>query len=218
MNKFIATIVILSLASIAQAQATNTPPVRGGFMRESNIKPQQIKNPVKIQTLKIGTSTRPVMGTTTRNMMGSTTKGMMQEKRELKMTEKKDVALIIKNKLVERLTKALDSLTTTKTNLSTYIDKQIADGKSVGNAKTLLATASTKIETARKAIAAVVAWKPDAKVSSSTEISLTKPRETANTAIKSVQEARLAIHDVIKELRTKKTEINKNKVKESNNQ
>ncbi len=209
MNKFIATIVILSLASIVQAQTTNTPPVRGGFMRESNIKPKQIITPAKLQTFKVGSSTRPVMGTTTRNMMGSTTKGMKQEKRELKMTEKKDVALNIKNKLVERLTQALNSLTTTKTNLSTYIDKQIADGKSVGNAKTLLTTASTKIETARKAVATVVAWKPDAKTASSTEISLTKPRETANIAIKAVQEARLAIHEVIKELRAKKTDIKK---------
>lgn len=226
MKKFIAIITLLSVAGLAQAQATtNTPPARAGFMREGNSKPQQVmKLPVKIQTFKIGTSTRPMMGSSTRPMMSSTTKGiMMGEKRELKMTAKKEVALNIKTALVERLTKALNELTLVKTNLSTYIDKQVAAGKSVGNAKTLLATASTKIEAARKAIAAVVAWKPDVKTASSTEISLTKPRETATTAIKAVNDARQAIHAVINELRGNKTKPEEKKTEpkettETNNQ
>lgn len=228
MKKFIAIITLLSVAGLAQAQATtNTPPARAGFMREGNTKaPQVMKLPVKVQTLKIGSTTRPMMGSTTkkvmmgsttRPMIGSTTKGaMMGEKRELKMTAKKEVALNIKTALVERLTKALNELTLVKTNLSTYIDKQVAAGKSVGNAKTLLATASTKIEAARKAIAAVVAWKPDVKTASSTEISLTKPRETANTAIKAVGDARQAIHAVINELRSNKVKPEEKKAEETN--
>lgn len=222
MKKFIAIITLLSVAGLAQAQTTNTPPARAGFMRENNSKPQQqVKLPVKIQTFKIGSSTRPMMGSTTRPLMSSTTRPIMGsttkrimagEKRELKMTAKKEAALTIKTALVERLTKALNELTLVKTNLSTYIDKQVAAGKSVGNAKTLLATANTKIETARKAIAAVVAWKPDVKAASSTEISLTKPRETANTAIKAVNDARQAIHAVINELRSNKTKPAEKKV------
>jgi hypothetical protein len=195
MNKFIATITFLSLAGFAQAQTT-TPARNPGIMREGVKKPMQ---QIKATNFKIGTSTK--------NMMGSTTKGMMQEKRVLKMTAKKGEALAIQTTLIERLTKALDTLTLTKTNLSTLIDKRVAEGKPVGNAKALLATASTKIESARKAVNAVVIWKPDVKTATTTEISLTKPRATANIAIKAVQDARLAIVAVMRELKGKEKPV-----------
>ena len=201
MNKFIAIIALLSLSTLAHAQASSTPPSRAGVMREG-VRPQlQQKKPA----LKIGTSTRPLplkIASTTKAMMGSTTKALMGEKRELKMTARKDVAITQKDMLVQRLTVVLDSLTKAKASIGTYIEKRVADGKPIGNAKALLATASTKIETARKAVTAVVAWKPDAKTSSSTEISLAKPRATADAAIKAVKEARAAIDAVVKELRS----------------
>ncbi len=213
MKKFIAITALLSFAVVAQAQTAGTlPPRNQGVMREGATKPEA--------RFKIGSSTRPMMGTTTRGrMMGSTTRMMgtttrpvgergekklekIGEKKELRMAAKKDEALAMKDALVKRLTLALDTLTKVKTNLSTYIDKRVAENKPVGNAKALLATANTKIETARKAVTAVIAWKPDAKAASTTEISLTKPRETANTAIKAVHDARQAIDAVVKELRS----------------
>lgn len=199
MNKYIAIIALLSFATAAQAQTGNIPARNPSVMREGTKVPLQQK--------RIATTTRPVMQKTklmassTRPMMASTTRPAMPIKRELKPTAKKEVAVEIKDRLVERLSKALDTFTTVKNNLSTRIEKNITEGKPVGNAKVLLATATAKIEAARKAVAAVVAWKPDAKTASSTEIALAKPRATANAAIKAVNDARLALVAVMQELR-----------------
>jgi len=197
MNKYIAIIALLSFATTAQAQTGNIPARNQGIMREGTKVPAMQK--------RMATTTRPVMpkltGTSTRPVMGSTTKPNMPIKRVLKPTAKKEVAVEIKDRLVERLTKALDTFTTVKNNLSTRIEKNISEEKPVGNAKVLLATATAKIEVARKAVAAVVAWKPDAKTASSTEIALAKPRATANAAIKAVNDARVALVAVMQELR-----------------
>jgi hypothetical protein len=217
MKKFIAITALLSFAVVAQAQTAGTLPLRNqGVMREGVTKPEA--------RFKIGSSTRPIMGSTTR-MMGSTTRPIGErgekknekigERKELKMAAKKGEVLATKDALVKRLTLALDTLTKVKTNLSTYIDKRVSENKPIGNAKTLLATANTKIETARKAVTAVIAWKPDAKAASTTEISLTKPRETANAAIKAVHDARKAIDAVVKELRSVINPEGKKKVPET---
>lgn len=227
MNKFIAIIALLSLSTLAQAQATSTPPSRAGVMREGvRAQLQTTKQPglrmgSTTKPIMMGTSTRPFpkMASTTKAMMGSTTRGiMMGEKRELKMTARKDIAVAQKDMLVQRLGVALDGLTKAKTAIGTYIDKRVTEGKPVGASKTLLATASTKIETARKAVAAVIAWKPDAKTASSSEISLTKPRATADAAIKAVKDARMAIDAVVKELRSQIKPAAVKSVESSDNQ
>lgn len=208
MNKFIAIAAILSVAGFAQAQSTTTPKLRPGMMMQNNREAREDIRTEKKDTIKgIKEDMREKMASTSvKNMMGTTTRGMMgerkEERKEIRQTARKDVALAEKDALVKRLTLALENLTKAKTSISSIIDKRVADGKTVGDAKKLLETASTKIDVAKKAVLAVVAWKPDTKSASSTEISLTKPRETANTAIKATQDARKAIDAVIKEIRS----------------
>lgn len=208
MNKFIAIAAILSVAGFAQAQSTTTPKLRPGMMMQNNREAREDILTEKKDTIKgIKEDMREKMASTSvKNMMGTTTRGMMgerkEERKEIRQTARKDVALAEKDALVKRLTLALENLVKAKTSISSIIDKRVADGKAVGDAKKLLETASTKIELAKKAVLAIVAWKPDTKSASSTEISLTKPRETANAAIKATQEARKAIDVVIREMRS----------------
>lgn len=208
MNKFIAIAAILSVAGFAQAQSTTTPKLRPGMMMQNNREAREDIRTEKKDTIKgIKEDMREKMASTSvKNMMGTTTRGMMgerkEERKEIRQTARKDVALAEKDALVKRLTLALENLVKAKTSISSIIDKRVADGKAVGDAKKLLETASTKIEIAKKAVLAIVAWKPDTKSASSTEISLTKPRETANAAIKATQEARKAIDVVIREMRS----------------
>ncbi len=197
MNKTLAITAILLLAGTVHA--TTTPPARPGVMRQmrGNIEQNKdVRNTIRIEK-------REAVGTGTPRMMGTTTRlnNPLMQKREVRPTAPKGAALAQKEMLVKRLTLVLENLTKAKTNLSTYIDKRVADGKPIGNAKELLATFSAKLEVAKKAVAAVVAWKPDTKTASTTEISLTKPRETANAAIKAVNEARVAFQAVVVELR-----------------
>lgn len=196
MNKTLAIAAVLLLAGTVHA--TTTPPSRAGVMRQvrGNIEQNKdVRNTIRIEKKEaVGTGTPRMMGTSTRP-------ALMMQKKEVRPTAPKGAALAQKDMLVKRLTLVLENLTKAKTNLSAYIDKRVADGQSIGKAKELLATFSAKLEVAKKAVAAVVAWKPDAKTASTTEISLTKPRETANAAIKAVNEARVAFQAVVVELR-----------------
>lgn len=219
MNKTLAIAAVLLLASTAHA--TTTPPARPGVMKQmrGNIEQNKdVRNTIRIEKKEAVGEVRGNMrenlkglSSTTPGMMGSTTRaGIMMQKREIRTTAKKEVALAQKDALVKRLNLAIENLTKAKANVTAFIEKRESEGKSIGAAKELLATFSTKLTAAQKAVGAVVAWKPDPKTASSTEISLTKPRETANVAIKAVNEARGAFEAVVKELRAQAKPENNN--------
>lgn len=228
MKKTLTIAAVLLLAGTVHA--TTTPPMRPGVMSQmrGNIEQNKdVRNTIRIERKEavgdirenmrgqlkgLGSTTPGMMGSSTRpRMMGSTTRAeMMMQKREIRTTAKKEIALAQKDALVKRLNFAIENLTKAKENVTAFIEKRESEGKSVGSAKELLATFSTKLTAAQKAVGAVVAWKPDPKTASSTEISLTKPRETANVAIKAVNEARGAFEAVVKELRAQAKPENNN--------
>ncbi len=206
MKNFIAIVAVLSVAGFAHAQSTTTPKLRPGMIKRENVRDarEDIRNERKEEVKDIRENMREKLASTSpRNMMGSTTrKEIREEKKEIRQTARKDEAVAKKDALVKQLELTLNNLTKAKTSISSIIEKRVAEGKSVGNAQALLTTAATKIEAAKKAVASIEAWKPDTKTASSTEISLTKPRQNADAAIKAVKEARQAIDAVIKEVRS----------------
>lgn len=231
MQKFIAIVMLLSFVTVARAQDMETAEPLKPQSTFRGVVPQLPPNDrpklkvgtstgaIKTMTGSInrltGSSTRTIIdergenmkekmvSKPLKNLVGSTTRKEIQvERKEIRQTARKDEAVAKKNALVKQLELTLNNLTKAKTSIASIIEKRVAEGKSVGNAQALLTVASTKIEDAKKAVASIDAWKPDTKTASSTEISLTKPRQSADAAIKAVKDARQAIDAVIKEVRS----------------
>lgn len=214
MKKLLIISGVLLLASTAYA--TTTPPLRPeGVMKgirekvgENIEKNKDIRNQIrqeKVDAIKNVNEAMKKNLEALQEMKKENPEGFKIEKREIRATARKDEALIRKDALLKQLNLSLDNQAKTAKALADFISKRTSEGKSVGNASTLLADANTKIEASKKAVAALAAWVPEKKTASSTEISLARPRETANTAIKAVKESREALGAVIKELRNSRT-------------
>lgn len=103
---------------------------------------------------------------------------------------------IRKEALVKELNLSLSNITSVSARIDARITKAESEGKTMSEAKDLLATANEKLAKAKTDIAAFAAL-PAPSASTTVQIDLAKPRVLGDTAIKSVKDARDAFQKVI---------------------
>jgi hypothetical protein len=100
--------------------------------------------------------------------------------------------------IVDQLTISLNNLTDIKSRIDTRIAKLKTDGKDVASAERLLITAVADLAEAKTNIDALATvTTPTIDASSTAEVDLTKPRAAADTATKSIRDAREALRQVV---------------------
>ncbi len=109
----------------------------------------------------------------------------------------------MRDRLVTELTHAFDNLKQIRARISTRIDLETKNGKDMGSARTLLATADAKLTAADQAIQALKTYTPGTtatttiQATSSVNVELDRPRKIGEDAIKAINDARAALGDVI---------------------
>lgn len=122
----------------------------------------------------------------------------VEERKTILKESRLDAFKVRKDALVKQLNLSISNLTQISARISARIDKLAAEGKNMTEAKAALVTANAKIETAKTAIAALVAYTPTTSADASVTVQLEKPRQIGAAAIKAVKDARDSFRVVVK--------------------
>ena len=220
---FIALAITLVGSTIARAEETTAPSndvkVRAGVILRDKTR-ADIKAEVKTRELtqaqllearnKLNAANRASTTMEMRNIMknSSTT---MEERRGIREEMRIYIFNARKNAFIRQLQVSISNLVQISGRISSRIDKAVAEGRNMTEAKALLVTANAKIEVAKVAVKAFADYSPstNTNASSTTSVSTTstdtsvtitdlkKPRELVNAANKAIKEAHRALVDVV---------------------
>ena len=127
------------------------------------------------------------------------------ERREIRREATRELFANRRDTLVKQLELAISNLKQIRERIQARITMSEQQGTSMTEAKALLVTADAKIAAANTSIAALKNFTPPAKpvtnASSTEAVNLDKPREAFGQSVKSVNEARKALGDVIKSIK-----------------
>jgi hypothetical protein len=124
-------------------------------------------------------------------------------RQDAKLKMRQDVFIMRRNIIVRQLQHALENLMNIKARTESRISKAKAEGRNMAEAERLLVTASEKLATAKSQIDALAALVPPAGPAASStgtstaEVDLAKPKAFAESANKSIREAREALQAVV---------------------
>ncbi|MDB5259168.1 MAG: hypothetical protein JWO73_376 [Candidatus Taylorbacteria bacterium] len=131
-------------------------------------------------------------------------KGDKAARKETMNKMRNEVFTARRDAIVKQLNLSIENLQNIKARIDTRIAKLKADGKDTSAAEKILATATEKIAAAKTNIDALAAIVPPANAtassSASAETDLTKPRALAETAMKSVREARDVLKNAVESI------------------
>lgn len=126
-------------------------------------------------------------------------------KGELLKKARKDEVISRQKMIVNELTLKLKYLKDAANRIENILAKMESQGKSVTDARLALDTAGKKIVAAEVAIDAFKNWKPtETGTASTTEVSLTKPREAAQGAITAIKDAAEALRKILPSVEPKR--------------
>ena len=130
----------------------------------------------------------------------------MMERKDVRKDMRADIFNARKNALVKQMQVSISNLVQISIRISSRIDKAVSENRNMTEAKALLVTANTKIESAKIAVQAVADYTPPtntgATSTNSTNTSantaeLAKPRELADAANKAIKDAHDALVVVV---------------------
>lgn len=131
-----------------------------------------------------------------------------EDRREIRKDMRKDIFEVRKQAITKQLNVSLNNLKQIRERISSRIDKAVANGKDMTQAKALLVIADAKIATAELAINSIVVFDSSSSLASASDaassttatstVDLTKPREVASAAIKALKDAHKALVDVVR--------------------
>lgn len=167
---------------------------------------KQITNDVRIERKGLATTTREevrdIRDEARDNIRAASS---TLEKREILKEARNDVFKAKQDKLIKELTLSLNNLKQIRTRVSNRIDKAVSEGKNMTEPKRLLVGADQKIKVAEEAIKSLPTMVPPpvpaVKNASTTEdnriVSLEKPRQIGEDAIKKIKVAKDALNAVV---------------------
>lgn len=141
-------------------------------------------------------------------------------KGELLKKARKDEVTIRQNAIVQELQLRIKSLKSIAARAEDVIKKQEEQGQSTSEIRLKLDTTMKKISAAEVAVETFATWKPtETGTSSSTEVSLEKPRQAAAGAITAIKDAGEALREVISSIfpRIEKPRLNATTTVETKN-
>jgi hypothetical protein len=147
---------------------------------------------------KVRLNASSTMATSSREMF----KEMMENREEHKKDVRRDVFEFQKRHIIEQLQHALNNLKQIRTRILARITKAEQSGRNMTEARSLLTLADSKISIADQSISALISLNigtstATSTANASTTIDLKKPRELANSAIKTIKDAQRALNAVV---------------------
>lgn len=190
-------------AEVVNASTTVTVQISGSSTTGSKIKANMQKNQdarnIRLDERK---DVRMEKKEDIKDLRASTTAEMRANQSERKDTRdrmRENVFKIRRDAIVKQFNISISNLKNIASRIQTRIDKIRAEGKDVSASIALLATANIKLTKAQADVAVVANMLPPmtTNASSTGEIDLAKPRLAAETAQKSIQDAREAIRKTV---------------------
>ncbi len=126
-----------------------------------------------------------------------------EERRDLRKDMRFDIFNARKQAVIGQLTISLNNLKEIRTRISSRIDKESQAGRNMTSAKAALVTADAKIVIAQNAINALSSISATSTIgttattTASTTIDLMRPRQSAQTAIMALKDARGSLNQVV---------------------
>lgn len=124
-------------------------------------------------------------------------KGSSTARMETLNKMRRDIFTTRRDALVRQLTVSINNLENIKTRIDTRIAKIKTDGKDTTEAEKLLVVAVAKIATAKTNVTALTNIEIQTTSTSTPDAELARPRLAAETAIRSIEEARRALQKVV---------------------
>ncbi len=209
---FTAFVLAFSLGIVStNAQETTANPLR--VKAEARLEQKDIRQEIKVEAkgelrdlkdarvANMPMVKREIKNGSTTEMFKKVKTGTSTDKIAVAKKMRKDTFVIRKNALVKQLNIAIENITNIGARIAERIVKVEGEGRDMTEAEASLVIANEKLAKAKIAVDLLAAYAPATTTASTTaEISIEKPRQIGDAAIKAVKEARDAFKKVIQDI------------------